>query len=71
MTHDVQVSNSGTIEDVKTTYLTCIGPEKVQEMGLTLEKIRLFAMGKELKSELFVYSYDLVDNMVIQAMFKK
>ena len=35
------------------------------------DKIRFFCMGKELKDDLFVYSYDLESNMVVQAMFRK
>jgi hypothetical protein len=35
---------------------------------LTAESLRLFCLGKELKDELFVYSYDIKDEMIIQAM---
>ena len=31
----------------------------------------MFCMGKELKDELFLYSYDLIDEMTVQVMFKK
>lgn len=48
-----------------------IGPEKVQEHSLTLEKVRLFSMGQELKNDLHIYSYNIKDNMVVQAMFRK
>ena len=48
-----------------------IGPEKVAEHSLTLDKVRLFSMGQELKNDLFIYSYNIKDNMVVQAMFRK
>lgn len=35
------------------------------------EHLRLFCLGKELKDELFLYSYDMIDEMAIQAMIKK
>ena len=36
--------------------------------GLTHNEVRFFCMGKELKNNLFLYSYDLFDDSVIQAM---
>lgn len=33
--------------------------------GLTTDKIRMFAMGKELKDELFLYSYDIIDESTV------
>jgi hypothetical protein len=69
--HDVNISNLSSIEQVKLAYIGLIGPEKVAEHGLDTEKIRFFSMGKELKNDLFVYSYDMQDNMVVQAMFRK
>jgi hypothetical protein len=33
--------------------------------------VRLFAMGKELKDELWVYSYDMMNESTVQAMIKK
>jgi len=37
----------------------------------TAGDIRLFSLGKELKDELFMYSYDITDEVVMQAMIKK
>lgn len=39
--------------------------------GMTPEGIRMFCLGKELKDELFLYSYDLVDEMAVQVMILK
>lgn len=38
--------------------------------SLKPESVRLFAMGKELKDDLFLYSYDLKVDIVIMAMFR-
>lgn len=45
--------------------MVALGPEKVAEMDLTEDKVRLFSMGQELKSDLFIYSYNIKENMVI------
>jgi hypothetical protein len=39
--------------------------------GMTVENMRMFCLGKELKDELFVYSYDIADEMTVQVMIKK
>ena len=44
---------------VKTNYLSQVGSEKVAEKSADVSKLRFFCMGKELKDELFIYSYDL------------
>ena len=31
----------------------------------------MFVLGREMKDELFLYSYDIVDEMAIQVMVKK
>ena len=36
-----------------------------------LSLIRFFCMGKELKDDLYLYSYDIASDMVVQAMFTK
>ena len=52
--------------DVKEQYI------KVAELSdKAVADIRLFSLGKELKDELFMYSYDITDNVVMQAMIKK
>jgi hypothetical protein len=33
--------------------------------------VRLFCLGKELKDDLFMYSYDIVDEVVMQLMIRK
>lgn len=40
-------------------------------MKSKVDTLRLFCMGKELKDDLFLYSYDIADEMVLQVMYKK
>ena len=47
----------------------------MEAIGISLEEIplsrlRFFCMGKELQDDLFLYSYDIATDMVIQAMIK-
>ena len=39
----------------------------ITELGLeqTVDKLRFFCLGKELKDELFLYSYDVRDELTI------
>ena len=50
---------------VKTNYLSQIGAEKVAEKNADVSKLRFFCLGKELKDELFIYSYEMADNIVV------
>lgn len=59
-----------TIEMLKNDYLSAVGNAKCAEKNVELSNLRLFCMGKELKNDLFLYSYDIADGMVCQAMIK-
>ena len=50
---------------LKLNYLREVGMDEA-----SLPKMRLFCLGKELKDDLFLYSYDIGDDLVMQAMFK-
>ena len=39
--------------------------KKVAQENATDELLRLFYMGKELKNDLYLYSYDMVEGMVV------
>jgi hypothetical protein len=39
--------------------------EKTNDKELKMENIRMFVLGRELKDELFLYSYDIIDEMAI------
>jgi len=58
------LSNKMKIIEVKTMYLKQIDAEE------PVENMRLFCLGKELKDELFVYSYDIMNDQVMQAQVK-
>ena len=62
----MSVSNLISILDFKNMYI-----EKTNDKELKLENIRMFVLGREMKDELFLYSYDIVDEMAIQVMVKK
>ena len=49
-----------------------IDSAKKTEKGAEEEsKLRFLCLGKELKDELFVYSYEMFDGIVVQAMIRK
>ena len=63
------VDNDMTIADLKKLFLEKLAEEKPgSEEGLALPRLRFFCLGKELKDELFLYSYDLVDDLTIQCV---
>jgi len=37
---------------------------------VTIENIRMLCMGKELKDDLFLYSYEITDDLVVSAQIK-
>jgi len=49
-------------------YIDALG-EKGEPV--TSDNLRLFAMGKELKNDLHIYSYDIMNESTVQAMIKK
>ena len=58
--HSVECSNQLDIKSLKNLYL-----EQIKDPEINFEALRMFAMGKELKDELFVYSYDMIDELTI------
>lgn len=62
----MNVSNKLSVSELKLKYLV----ERAQD-GVGLENIRIFCLGKELKDDLFLYSYEIADGIVMQAMIKK
>jgi Ubiquitin family len=60
------VSNHMSVVEFKQAYLN-----KINDRERKIENLRLFCMGKELKDDLFLYSYEIADEMVLQAMYKK
>ena len=56
----MSVSNLIPILEFKQRYI-----EKTNDKELKIENVRMFVLGKELKDELFLYSYDIIDEMAI------
>lgn len=44
---------------------------KLGDAELKVGHLRFFCLGKELKDELYIYSYDIVDEITVQALIKK
>lgn len=49
-------------------YLAKLGPAAAD---VKAEKVRMFCLGKELKDDLFLYTYDITDELTIQVMIAK
>ncbi len=60
------VSNLISILELKQKYI-----EKVGDKELKPDIVRMFVLGKEMKDDLFLYSYDIMDEITIQVMVKK
>lgn len=61
----LSVSNLLSILEFKQKYL-----EKLGDSNIKTDNLRMFCLGKELKDDLFLYSYDIIDEMAIQVMYK-
>ena len=53
-------SNLLTVKDLKQKYIEALG-----DKSLTIAELRFFCLGKELRDDLFVYSYDLREEMTV------
>lgn len=58
----MEFSNLITIAEFKQTYITELGENGAD---IQVDKIRMFAMGKELKDDLFIYSYDIINESTV------
>ncbi|CDW87679.1 UNKNOWN [Stylonychia lemnae] len=63
---ELKASNWDSVIEFKQKYINAIN-----DNDLKVENIRMFCLGKEFKDDLFLYNYDLVDEMTVQVMFKK
>ena len=66
MEHKFDVSNETSIPELKALYA-----KADRKSGIKVSQIRLFYQGKECKDELFVYSYDMQDEMTVTVMVRK
>lgn len=58
----LEFSNLIAIDAFKQLYIDKLG---AAGEGLDVSRIRMFAMGKELKNDLFIYSYDIIDESTV------
>jgi len=58
---NIIVTNKSSILEAKAIFLK----EVEMEEKSSPENTRFFCLGKELKNEFFIYSYDIVDEMVV------
>lgn len=65
---NMSISNLVSIREFKQAYVDKLG---AQAEGLKVDNVRMFCLGKELKDELFLYTYDIADEMTVQVMIKK
>ena len=59
---------------MNTTQVVNLKLEYLDELEIPRDDVslvRFFCMGKELKDDLYLYSYDIASDMVVQAMFSK
>ena len=54
------------IKELKKLYL-----KESNSTDLSMEEIRFFYAGKELKEDFYIYSYDIKDEMTVQVMVRK
>jgi hypothetical protein len=54
------------VDVFKNKYLAELG-----DPDITIDQIRMFVMGKELKNDLWIYSYDIPNEYTVQVMIKK
>jgi hypothetical protein len=59
-------SNLLPVLDFKGMYV-----EELNDPEVSVDNIRMFAMGKELKDDLWMFSYDIINESTVQVMIKK
>ena len=62
------ISNHCSIIELKHKFIQHLGDGGV---GLKPENLRYFSLGKELKDDLHVFSYDMHNDITIQCMLRK
>jgi hypothetical protein len=58
----MDLTNLLPVTEFKEMYIKTL---KEKGIGITADKIRMFAMGKELKNDLFIYSYDILNESTV------
>lgn len=68
---EMEMSNLIPIAQLKNMYVDLLEQKELSKGRIDTAQIRLFAMGKELKDDLFVYSYDIMNESTVQVMIRK
>ena len=55
---------------VKENYLSQVSAEIKAKHGLAVDKLGLISMGKRLEDDMFLYSYNIEDKIVIDVLIK-
>jgi hypothetical protein len=77
MEHKTDVSNQLTIRKVKELFCDATNEKNrgsltgKDQAVLDPDMCRFFYCGKECKDDLFIYSYEMTDDMTIQCMYRK
>jgi hypothetical protein len=61
------MSNLMPVTEFKQMYINGLEDPAINDIA----NIRMFAMGKELKDDLFIFSYDIINESTVQVMIKK
>lgn len=67
----MELSNLIGVADLKNQYVDLLVEKELSKEKIDTSLIRFFAMGKELKDDLFIYSYDIMNESTIQVMIRK
>lgn len=67
----MELSNFMSIIDLKKKYVELLESKELTKGDVEAQNLRMFAMGKELKDDLFIYSYDIMNESTIQVMIRK
>ena len=66
----LSLSNQTSVTELKEAYKAALEKSKAGN-GASIDSMRLFYMGREMQADLWLYSYDMKDEMTIQALIKK
>ena len=67
----MELNNLMGVVDFKKKYVELLNSKELTKGELDPANIRMFAMGKELKDDLFIYSYDIINESTVQVMIRK
>ena len=62
---EMDMSNLLNILELKNRYVKLLDEKELTKGDVESSQLRMFAMGKELKDDLFIYSYDILNESTI------